>query len=115
MALTIREAAAALGAEIRQDEFQDAPLAGAYTSDLLSDVMANAREGGALITIQAHKNTVAVATLVNISAIIVCNSRPLPEDMLEAARDEGIAVLLTGENQFTVSGRLYELLKDGKN
>ncbi|MDR2028056.1 MAG: hypothetical protein LBP93_00815, partial [Treponema sp.] len=62
--MTIREAAAALGAEIVQDKFEDALLSGAYTSDLLSDVMANAKEGGALITIQAHKNTVAVATLV---------------------------------------------------
>jgi hypothetical protein len=108
--MTIREAAAALGAEIRQDQFEDAPLTGAYTSDLLSDVMANARDGGALITIQAHKNTVAVATLVNISLIIVCNSRPLPDDMLEAAKDEGIAVIRTAENQYTVSGRLYGML-----
>jgi hypothetical protein len=108
--MTIREAAAALKAEIFQDDFEDIPLTGAYTSDLLSDVMANAREGGALITIQAHKNTVAVATLVNLSAIIICNSRPLPEDMLEAAREEGVAVIRTGENQFTVSGRLYQLL-----
>jgi serine kinase of HPr protein (carbohydrate metabolism regulator) len=109
--MTIREAAEALGAEIVQGEFEDAPLSGAYTSDLLSDVMANAKEGGALITIQAHKNTVAVATLVNITAILVCNSRPLPEDMLEAAKDEGIAVLLSKENQFTVSGKLYGLLR----
>ncbi|MDR0730493.1 MAG: hypothetical protein LBF63_02420 [Treponema sp.] len=109
--MTIREAAAALGAKIVQDEFEDSPLSGAYTSDLLSDVMANARDGGALITIQAHKNTVAVATLVNITAIVVCNSRPLPPDMLESARDEGIAVLLTAENQFTVSGKLYRLLR----
>jgi hypothetical protein len=109
--MTIREAAAALGAEICQNEFEDLPLTGAYTSDLLSDVMANARDGGALITIQAHKNTVAVATLVNISVIIVCNSRPLPEDMLEAAKDEGIAVLRTKENQYTVSGKLYGLLR----
>jgi serine kinase of HPr protein (carbohydrate metabolism regulator) len=73
--------------------------------------MANAKDGGALITIQAHKNTVAVATLVNIVCIIVCNNRPLPEDMLEAAKDEGIAVLLSRENQYTVSGKLWELLK----
>jgi hypothetical protein len=109
--MTIREAATALGAAIVQTEFEDAPLTGAYTSDLLSDVMANAKDGGALITIQAHRNTVAVATLVNISAIVVCNSRPLPEDMLEAAKDEGIAVLLTTESQFVVSGKLYELLR----
>ena len=109
--MTIREAAAALGAEICQDEFDDKTLAGAYTSDLLSDVMANAKDGGALVTIQAHKNTVAVATLVNISVIVICNSRPLPEDMLEAAKDEGIAVIRSRENQFTVSGRLWEMLK----
>ena len=108
--MTIRETAAALGAEICQDDFEDAPLTGAYTSDLLSDVMANAKDGGALITIQAHKNTVAVATLVNISVIVICNSRPLPEDMLEAAKDEGIAVIRTRENQYTVSGKIWKLL-----
>jgi hypothetical protein len=105
----ISEIAAALGAEICQSEFEDADVCGAYTSDLLSDVMAHAKEGGALITIQAHKNTVAVATLVNISVIVICNSRPLPDDMLEAAKDEGIAVILTNENQFTVSGKLWEM------
>ncbi|MDR1950111.1 MAG: hypothetical protein LBQ38_12030 [Spirochaetaceae bacterium] len=109
--MTIREAAALLGAEIVQGEFEDAELTGAYTSDLLSDVMANARDGGALITIQAHKNTVAVATLVNITVIVICNARPIPEDMIEAARVEGIAVIRTGENQFTVSGRLYSLFQ----
>ncbi|MDR1858597.1 MAG: hypothetical protein LBQ69_03925 [Treponema sp.] len=109
--MTIREVAAALGAEICQDEFEDVAVAGAYTSDLLSDVMANAKDGGALVTIQAHKNTVAVATLVNISVIVICNSRPLPDDMLEAAKDEGVAVIRTRENQFTVSGKLWEMLK----
>ena len=107
--MTIREFAAALGAEICQDEFEDVELTGAYTSDLLSDVMANAKDGGALMTIQAHKNTVAVATLVNISVIVICNSRPLPEDMLEAAKNEGISVIRTAENQFTVSGKLWEM------
>jgi len=109
----ISEVAAALNAEISQKEFEDAEVSGAYTSDLLSDVMANAKEGGALITIQAHKNTVAVASLVNISVLIICNSRPLPDDMLAAAKDEGIAVLLTKENQFTVSGKLWSLFHAG--
>ena len=111
--MTIREAALALGAEIIQSEFEDAALKGAYTSDLLSDVMANAKDSGALITIQAHKNTVAVATLVNISVIIICNSRPIPDDILAAAKEEGIAVIRTKENQFTVSGKLFGLFNKG--
>ncbi|MCL2721084.1 MAG: hypothetical protein FWD47_07070 [Treponema sp.] len=109
--MKITEVAASLGAEICQSEFDDTQVTGAYTSDLLSDVMAHAKDGGALITIQAHKNTVAVSSLVNISVIIICNSRPLPDDMLEAAKDEGIAVIRTKENQFTVSGKLWELFK----
>ena len=109
--MTIKETASALGAGILHEDFKDSDLCGAYTSDLLSDVIANAKDGGALITIQAHKNTVAVATLANISVIIICNSRPVPEDMLQAAKEEGIAVLLSKENQFTVSGKLYAILK----
>ncbi len=108
--MTIREAAEKLHAEIIQDEFEDTVLSGAYTSDLLSDVMAHAKDGGALITIQAHKNTAAVATLVNISVIIICNNRPIPDDMIEAAREEGIAILRTSENQYTVSGKLYAMI-----
>ena len=108
--MKITEIASALDAEICQSAFNDVDTRGAYTSDLLSDVMANAKEGGALVTIQAHKNTVAVASLVNISVIIICNSRPLPPDMLEAAKDEGIAVIRVKENQFTVSGKLWGLL-----
>jgi hypothetical protein len=111
--MTIREAAKALGAEAVQDEFKDVSLHGAYTSDLLSDVMANAKEGDALITIQAHKNTVAVTTLVNAPVIFICNFRPVPDDMIESAREEGIAVYRTRENQYTVSGKLYAMLHGG--
>ena len=110
--MTIREAAQALGAKVIQDEFEDSDLSGAYTSDLLSDVMANAKDGGALITIQAHKNTVAVATLVNITVIVICNSRPIPDDMIAAAKEEGIAIILTKENQYKVSGKLYAMLEN---
>ena len=109
--MTIREVAMALGAEICQEEFVDGELVGAYTSDLLSDVMAHAKDGGALITIQAHKNTVAVATLVNISVIVVCNSRPLPSDMLEAAKNKGIAIIRTKENQFAISGKIWNIFR----
>ena len=108
--MKIHELVEPLEATIVQNQFEDRDIQGAYTSDLLSDVMANAKEGGALITIQAHKNTVAVASLVNISVIIICNNRPIPEDMIEAAREEGIAILQTKENQFITSGRLYTLL-----
>jgi hypothetical protein len=85
-------------------------VTGAYTSDLLSDVMGNAKDEVVLITIQAHKNTVAVATLKDSPAIIVCNNRPIQDDMIGAVQAEGISLFVTAENQFTVSGKLYAAL-----
>jgi serine kinase of HPr protein (carbohydrate metabolism regulator) len=110
--MTIATTAAVLKAEIAHNDFEDSELTGAYTSDLLSDVMANAKDSGALITIQAHKNTVAVAVLAGITVIILCNNRPIPEDMLKSAKDEGIAILRTPLNQFQVSGLLYALFQE---
>lgn len=92
-----------LGFTCLQEEYKDIPLEGAYTSDLLSDVMAHAPEQSVLITIQAHKNTVAVAALAEVKAILLCNGRVPEEEMLTAALKEGVAVFQTGRNQFEAS------------
>jgi hypothetical protein len=109
--MRISELASSLGLEAAQDHFTDREISSGYASDLLSDVMANAAADGILVTVQAHKNAVAVASLVGLAAIIVCNSRPLPEDMIEAARAEGVAVFRSAENAFEISGRLWAALK----
>jgi hypothetical protein len=93
-----------------QSLYNDIKLTGGYTSDLLSDVMANADEGSVLITIQAHKNTVAVCSLAGVAAIVICNNRMVPDDMLEAAANEGIAVFQTAENQFDTSALIAQHL-----
>jgi hypothetical protein len=94
-----------------QGEYEDGDILSGYTSDLLSDVMGNAEEGSVLITIQAHKNTIAVSSLAGVVAIIICNNRPVPEDMAEAARAEGIAVFQTSGNQFNTSALIAEQLQ----
>ena len=38
-------------------------VTGGYASDLLSDVLANAASGNVWITLQAHQNIVAVASM----------------------------------------------------
>ena len=88
----------------------DAEISAAFTSDLLSDVMAHAAENSVLITIQAHQNTVAVATLAGIRAILACSSRPVPADMLAAARKESVGIYRTALNQFDASVAVHQLL-----
>jgi hypothetical protein len=104
------ELARQLGYTMISSNEDDPDITGGYTSDLLSDVMGNAPEGAVLITIQAHKNTVAVAGLAGIPAVLLCNGRSAPDDMKSAARSEKVALLSTGENQFTASYRIAALL-----
>lgn len=82
-----------------------------YTSDLLSDVLANCEDDAALISIQAHKNTIAVASISGVSAVIICNDRPIPDDMVEAAEEAEIALFKTDLNQYETSLLLGKLLE----
>jgi hypothetical protein len=87
-----------------------ADLAAAFTSDLLSDVMGHAPSDSVLITIQAHATTIAVSTVADIRAILVCSSRPIPSDMLEAARRENVGLYRTSLDQFHASVAVHGLL-----
>jgi len=85
----------------------DAEVTGAYASDLLSDVVGNAQAGNVLITVQVHRNVVAVASLVNLAAVIITNDRKPDDEVLAAARDNNITLLATPETAYTVAGRMY--------
>ena len=95
-----------LGFSCLQDQFKDVDLTGGYTSDLLSDVMSNLKEGQALITIQAHKNTIAVAALSGAVAVVFCHGRSVADDVVEAAATEGIALFTTPDNQFEATVKM---------
>lgn len=88
----------------------EAQVSKAYTGDLLSDVMGNAPDDSVLITIQAHKNTIAVASLAGTQAIVICNGRAVPDDMKESAASENIGLFTTKDDQFMVSCRIAQLL-----
>lgn len=82
---------------------------GGYVSDLLSNVMAGAKENQLWVTVQLHSNVVAVAALLNISAIIIAgNKQPGPETITKAD-DQGVILLLSEENAFEVVCRLHDL------
>jgi serine kinase of HPr protein (carbohydrate metabolism regulator) len=85
-------------------------VAGGYTSDLLSDVMANSRGRSLWITLQTHQNIIAVAKLRDLVGIIIVNNRKPDEETIQKAKEENIALLSTGESAFRITGKLYELI-----
>jgi len=88
----------------------DVEVTGGYTSDLLSDVIANSKEGSLWITLQIHQNIIAVAKLKDLSGIIIVNSREPDEDTLQKAKEENVPLLSSEEMAYEVSGKLYRLI-----
>ncbi|KAF0200193.1 MAG: thiamine biosynthesis protein [Bacteroidetes bacterium] len=81
-----------------------------YSSDLLSDVMGSAQSGDIWITLQTHKNVMAIASLKDLSAVILVKGFTPDPDMEEQSNEENIPVLGTTEDTFTINGKLYNLL-----
>ena len=81
----------------------------AYSGDLLSDVMGHCCNESVLVTIQNHLNAIAVCTLAGIEAIVICQGRPVPDDMKEAAEREGVGIVATSLSQFAAAVALSAL------
>ena len=92
-------------------EGEDREIKNGYTSDLLSDVIANAKEDYIWITIQRHLNILAVAELKKIPAIIITGKSYPDEKLIKKAKEEKIYILKTEKNSFEISGEIYELFK----
>jgi serine kinase of HPr protein (carbohydrate metabolism regulator) len=85
----------------------DQTIDGGYVSDLLSDVMGHAEMGNVWVTLQTHKNIMAIASLKELAAIILVKGLTPDEDCLKQSNEEGIPILGTNEQTFEIVGKLY--------
>jgi hypothetical protein len=90
-------------------DFQRIKPTGGYASDLLSCVMAGAQGGAIWITLQAHNNIVAVAALLELSAIIITEGAMPDPETIAKANEEEIPLLATDEFIYPVAGKLWEM------
>lgn len=86
----------------------DKEITGVYISDMVSDVIANAKAGNLLVTIQIHNNVIAAANLVDISGILVTQGKQPTEDVVKMAEKASIPILSTELNRWQVLTKLYE-------
>ncbi|MDD4848024.1 MAG: DRTGG domain-containing protein [Bacteroidales bacterium] len=85
-------------------------IAGGYTSDLLSDVMGNCNAGNVWVTLQTHKNIMAIASLKELAAIVLVKGfKPEPETIEKSNEDE-MPILGTDLQTFEITGKIYELI-----
>ena len=87
----------------------EAEITRGYASDLLSDVLAHAPEGGLLVTLQVHLNVIAVASHAELAAVVFAGGRRPEADVIAKAAAEEIVLYMSADETFDVVGRLYEL------
>ena len=82
---------------------------GAYVGDLLSWVMGRASGDNAWITIMSNSNIVAVATLADVSCIILAEGVSPDEGVKETAMARGINLLSSRESAYEIAKKLVSL------
>jgi hypothetical protein len=97
--LEVKAAAEQLGAEVT----------GGYVGDLLSAVMANAREGDLWITWHVHPNIVAVGLVAKLAGVVLACGREPEEETIRKAQEEGLPILVSQLPAFEIVGRLHEM------
>jgi serine kinase of HPr protein (carbohydrate metabolism regulator) len=90
-------------------KFEHRELSGVFVSDMLSDVMANAKSGNLWLTVQTHKSIVPAANLVDVSAVVITSGKQVPPETVELASKYNIAILSTELSTFELVGKLYGL------
>ena len=87
----------------------DREVQGVYIGDLLSWVMGRAQADNVWLTIMSNLNIVAVATLADVSCIILCEGVTLEESVRATAEAKGVNILATEAPAYETAKRLAEL------
>ena len=107
--LTIRELMRLVEAELIFGEDKlDVMVEQAFAADLMSDVLAFAKEGSILLTGLTNPQVVRTAEMLDLLAILFVRGKKPQEEAIDLARDSGIPLLATPFILFETCGRLYK-------
>ncbi len=109
--MKVGEVAERIKAEVKVAGDMDRVVSGCYVSDLLSDVLANSKEGELWITHQSHPNVVAVASVRGLSGVVITGNRDLELETLKKAEAENVTIVTSSLSTFEIAGEVYTLLK----
>ena len=107
--MTVKELAARCGFDTIALPDPDREIVGAYVGDLLSWVMGRASADNAWITIMSNVNVVAVASLSDVSCVILAEGVTPEASVIAAAESKGINMLRSGAPIYEVTKMLSDI------
>ena len=106
--MKIREIQDLLQAELLcGEEFLDGEVESACCSDMMSDVVANVKDQGVLITGLVNAQVIRTAAMMDIPLVIFVRSKIPSEEMRILAEECGIVVMRSARRAYEACGILY--------
>ena len=92
------------------DGDMDREITGGYCGDLLSWVMGRAQSGDCWFTVMGNINAIGVCVLVDCACIVLCENASLDDNAKDRAEMQGVCILSSEENAYTLATKLGEIL-----
>lgn len=108
--MTVSDLIKNTGFEARALPSPDREIDGVYIGDLLSWVMGRAQCDNAWITIMSNVNVVAVATLADVSCVIMTEGVAPDEDIISVATQKGVNIISTPLSTYETAIKLKDLI-----
>lgn len=108
--MKVHDLVAALGLKVLAGrEALEREVTGGYAADLLSCAMARARAGNVWVTLQAHANVVAVASLLDLAAVVITEGVEPDAATIEKAGEAGVVLLSTPRTTYALVAEMARL------
>lgn len=108
--MNIKEAVEKLNLKILVEGDMEREITDGYVGDLLSWVMGRAPEDSAWLTVMGNINSIAVATLADVSCIILVENATLDDEAKEKALAHDVTILSSEENAYQLAVKLSKLI-----
>lgn len=106
--MQIRDVKNILDAEVLSgEELLDTEVRAACGSDMMSDVLAYVKDQAVLLTGLMNQQAIRTAAMMDMVCVVFVRDKRPGEDILDVARQNGIAVMTTTHRMFTACGLLY--------
>ncbi len=109
--MNIKEAVEKLNLDILVEGDLEREICDCYIGDLLSWVMGRAPEDSIWLTVMGNINSIAVATLADVSCIVLVENASLDDDAKAKAEAHGVTILKSQQNAYNLAIRIHDILE----
>ena len=108
--MTVNELKDKLDLKVLVEDDLDREVTDCYIGDLLIWVMGRAPADSAWLTVMGNINSIAVATLADVSCIILVENAALDENARQKAEMHGVNILITEDNAYHLAVKISKLI-----